>query len=975
MTFEQNAALPRRFVTSVLPWLIGLGAAVVYLATMSQWATINSIGVVARESGWLWQPQLHQPLAFLLYSPFRLLPEHLVPIALNVFNVFLAALTVTLLARAVALLPHDRTSDQRNVVTDKDALPRNKTAWIPPLLASIVLGLQISFWESATAVAAEIIDVLVFTYVLRCLLEFRIDQRQSWLYRAAFVYALGMTNNWVLIGLAPVFLVIIVWIRGLAVLNARFILGLSLWGLLGLSFYLLIPILQSFSSQIPLGFRDSLSANLSSQKQMLLWTYAYLKENYRVVVIGATSLLPLFFIGLRWRASFGDTSPIGIFITKTVFHLAHAVFFIVCLLVVFSPPYSPRQQFTEAPFTGAILIHTVLAALVVGYCAGYFLVICTPALRSRGRMNSLLKLVGRVTWGSVLLVSILVPVALASRNLVPIQLTNGGLMDRFLSLSLAGLSEKPGAIVSDDPVRLLMTRAFLVHRGDAGEYLFYDTRAGEWNFYQIAQRREQGERWPDTFKMLTNSARIPPIGLLAFMSDLTKAGPTYYLEPSLGYYFEHFDLQPEGLAFAIKPYATNALFHSLPEPAQVGLIEQQWAEFDEQLLPVLRRCIPSDDAPPLRPKWLARLYARLHLKPERVRTAEIIGQQCSRMATFWAVELQKLDKWPEAATALRRAVALNPENIAARINLNFNLAHQAGKPAPTTLSTEVEQEFNRYRDWNQVMEVCGPFDEPRFTFEQGRTFYGNNLFRQALGSVRRVVQLDPTNFTASVWLADLYNLVRHPEMSLELVQHMRAEPVLYDLSPAKQLFLDRLEASALFRSGKTEEGLAVLEKALAKEEVGIPFRATAAELYMQQGQFAAALPLLQQVVEAYPSDPRMLANLGLAHLRLGQYEDARTFLTRALELDPKNSVIRLNRAISLLRAKDYEAAKADYVQLEEAYPNAYQVQFGLGEIAAAADDNAAAAAYFKECLRLTPPGSQDYTQVSNRLVEAEAKLK
>jgi len=40
------------------------------------------------------------------------------------------------------------------------------------------------------------IDLLAFAYVIRCLLEFRLDQKQAWLSRAALVFGAGMANNW-----------------------------------------------------------------------------------------------------------------------------------------------------------------------------------------------------------------------------------------------------------------------------------------------------------------------------------------------------------------------------------------------------------------------------------------------------------------------------------------------------------------------------------------------------------------------------------------------------------------------------------------------------------------------------------------------------------------------------------------------------------------------------------------------------------
>jgi len=47
------------------------------------------------------------------------------------------------------------------------------------------------------------LDLLLFAYVIRNLLEFRLDGRESWLLKASLVYGAGMTNNWAMIGFFP----------------------------------------------------------------------------------------------------------------------------------------------------------------------------------------------------------------------------------------------------------------------------------------------------------------------------------------------------------------------------------------------------------------------------------------------------------------------------------------------------------------------------------------------------------------------------------------------------------------------------------------------------------------------------------------------------------------------------------------------------------------------------------------------------
>ena len=74
-------------------------------------------------------------------------------------------MTLALLARSVALLPHDRTQPQRQLEHDEFSLLSIRAAWVPPLLAVFACGLQLTFWENATVASSEIFDLLVFAYV------------------------------------------------------------------------------------------------------------------------------------------------------------------------------------------------------------------------------------------------------------------------------------------------------------------------------------------------------------------------------------------------------------------------------------------------------------------------------------------------------------------------------------------------------------------------------------------------------------------------------------------------------------------------------------------------------------------------------------------------------------------------------------------------------------------------------------------
>src|SRR5437016_6338354 len=134
-TTEQEVIPKTRFVSIVLPWLIAAGALAIYLITLNRWVSLGNLLQVAKLSGWTWQPDLSEPLYWLLTYPLRWLPSNAIPLALNLLSAVCAVLTLALLARSVALLPHDRTHEQRQREQGEFSLLSIPLAWLPPILA------------------------------------------------------------------------------------------------------------------------------------------------------------------------------------------------------------------------------------------------------------------------------------------------------------------------------------------------------------------------------------------------------------------------------------------------------------------------------------------------------------------------------------------------------------------------------------------------------------------------------------------------------------------------------------------------------------------------------------------------------------------------------------------------------------------------------------------------------------------------
>ena len=77
---------PRKnFVPRLLPWLLAILMLGVYWSSLNRWASLFNLDSVARVSGWIWEPDVVNPVTFLLTWPLRWLPAAQVPLALNAF--------------------------------------------------------------------------------------------------------------------------------------------------------------------------------------------------------------------------------------------------------------------------------------------------------------------------------------------------------------------------------------------------------------------------------------------------------------------------------------------------------------------------------------------------------------------------------------------------------------------------------------------------------------------------------------------------------------------------------------------------------------------------------------------------------------------------------------------------------------------------------------------------------------------------
>jgi len=906
---------PKRFVLVVLPWVVAAGALMVYLATLNHWVSFNSLLSVAKVSGWTWQPELTGPLYWALTLPLRWLPAPAIPVVVNLFSMVCAVFTLALLARSVALLPQNRTQEQREREKSQFSLLSVRGAWLPPVLAVLVLGLQLTFWEDATSASGQMMDLpsapsanhcemlelLLFAYVVRCLLEFRISDRQSWLFRAAFVYGLGMTGNWAMTALLPLFGIAVIRFKGLSFFNGGFLVRMTLCGLAGLSFFFLLPVVQSFSDISRVPFWPALTASLGQQKAILSSIHAYFTfSKDQALLLAVTSLVPIFLIGIRWSPYFGDNSRLGIRLSTMTLQVVQAVFLAACVWVALDPKLSPRNSGFAMPcFT---LFY--LGALSVGYFSGYFLLV--HGRRPRGwRRSSSPTLANRCVLGAVWLLLPVVPALLVWRNLPQIRLTNGPMLREYAAHQAETLPPQGAVLLSDDPRQLTLLHSFLTGKGNSRNFVFVDTSSLPMPEYHRFLKKQYPNRWP--VNMPRNAQQlISDAPLMRVVLALAVSNRLYYLEPSFGYYFEIFDAEPHGLVYELTRCPTNTLL--APRPAKELIRENQsfWARIDQGILKPLAAAI-SPQARPVSSSLIDRLAERAYLKKMPNRDATVLAGFYSRALDYWAVEAQN-EGYP-AEDYFQRALDLNPENMAAQVNLDYDKSLKANKRIVHLPERSVEELFGQFRRWDKVLSQNGPFDQPVYCYQQGLEFAKGRLYRQAAQQFARAKALLPDDVTPSLWLARMDVLRALPDEALGVMKEIHARAATLDLGRTNLADVLLVETAAYLTKGDVKGAETAVQGMLNKTPRDGALLATAARVYLSYGIVSNAVTCIKAALAQHPEDENLLVMASQVYMNARLYPDAIVAINAALN---KHDADDLAKQFMLATAAQIQMSAGSY---------------------------------------------------------------
>ena len=915
-----------------LPLFVAVAAFALYAATMGGGVTANSLLLTSKLAGLDDAPMVGQPLLWLVTLPFHLLPIAWVPLALKLLAAALAAAILGLLTRTIQLLPWDHPWNAASRLT----------CAIPILTACVLCGLEFSFWQEATSAPGELLDLVLMAAAACLLLEYNIRKQARWLDAAAVIWGLGMAENWLMTITVPLFVVAVIWIEKLRFFRWAFVLRLAGLGFAGFAVYAVLPMFNGLNPHSSLTFGDAWLASLYHTKNAILLPYRICRGHHLLILAVTVSfLVPMLPLLIRMRDE-GTHNKSGVDIFQLwLYRSLRFCLLIVCFWLALDPTPGARHMIRqELNFPMPLLTFDYLNALGAAFLIGNLLLISQLVVRDEYRRPR-----STFPWKRIA-----VPVAgvglaigaagLLVRNAGTIVHLNFHPLERFGDLAVESLPADRGAVLSDFPEKLRVFEVALARYGRR-DWVAVDTRVLSSVKYRAQLEKQQPVGW------LTDKNRreLSPAETTQLLEEVARNERLFYLPPSYGHFFEVFYIEPAGSILELKlrnkdpfnvpPLSTNTL------QANEKFWAAHWkAEF--------AACSVHRESS----AWTKKM-AKCGLIPAGCEQDQVLGDWVSLPLDEWAVELQKQGHLLDAQVRLDQALQLNTNNISARITFACNTNLQAGlRLGLQDINVVLGQIGNPDRITN-ILNNCGPYDEPTMDFLAGSLLFSHGLLIQAAEQLERARVLAPGALPPDVALAEIYNQLRMPDRSRAMIDQIRQETRSVSTNSALDLNLALLESSSWLMQTNLANARQSLQAVVKKHPDDPEVASRVFSTYLAFGDVTNALDLLEERLTKMPDDVQTLNAKATVLMQAGHPADALPVLDHILLLTNLTAA-RVDRAFAQLDLQNFALAKGDLMQLQSAGSSPDSVNFGLALVAEHYTDTNAARHYFQLCLSNTP---------------------
>jgi protein O-GlcNAc transferase len=351
---------------------------------------------------------------------------------------------------------------------------------------------------------------------------------------------------------------------------------------------------------------------------------------------------------------------------------------------------------------------------------------------------------------------------------------------------------------------------------------------------------------------------------------------------------------------------------------------------------------------------------------------------------------------PEAISELEKALAIQPSDASAQLNLAVGY-QQNGQPAKALgLFSKLESTALLARrplapatlaSYARALAAAGQQKAAIAKMKQAAALEPHNAeFQNDLGALYAQEQDWPdakTAFSTAIRMRPDFASA-HLRLGLTL-QALGVPASLEEMSRAYQLaprdYSIAFEfGKALGASGHDDQALTVLETASALDPDSSSAAYQLGLVLERLDRVKDAIPLLERAVDANPGDAEALTNLGMALCLAQRAKDAVPLLQRAVAHQPDNVVAHQNLAVAYIQLSQLDDA---IIQLRAALklaPNTSPLHYNLGYALKMQDDAADAIPELETAEKLNPAAPEApyllgvlYMQVA-RYADAEREL-
>ncbi|MBX9570152.1 MAG: tetratricopeptide repeat protein [Candidatus Obscuribacterales bacterium] len=307
----------------------------------------------------------------------------------------------------------------------------------------------------------------------------------------------------------------------------------------------------------------------------------------------------------------------------------------------------------------------------------------------------------------------------------------------------------------------------------------------------------------------------------------------------------------------------------------------------------------------------------------------------------WILGKQK--KYNEAREHLSKALALDPQNSAARKNLDAVNMERQGKVAQ---ADRLQQIVNSVEEAvqspiSQATETAvskALITRGTMMFRQGKTDVARRLFEQAIASC-------PTSAVAHASLGVILGTTG------DIDGEIKEQKSAHDLDNKNTTILCNL-AWAFAQKGDLDSALTNYQKALNLDPKCIDAQVGQGIVLFRQNKLEASIALLKEVVRTNPDAAKAHLGLGAVLQGAGRNEEAIAELESAAKLAPANIEAKTRLAAAYLTAENYGKSIEHYRLLVERFPNDPELRIGLGLALTKTDDISGALIQFRRALEL-----------------------